>query len=250
MAAAAFSRFLNYAVLLLIAICILSCSKKNQLPNSAAVLKDLNANPYQESISQRNYVFDYLGTEYVIHPVAEYEIAGMVVTHNDIGALSDIYHTSSSVDIRDLCLIWGSNLDSDEFHKVTFWSEPWSCQFQYGPEVHDFNHSELSNTHLLANSDGVRKAIGKINIGDQVLLRGKLINYAPACCSEQLRISSLIRTDTGNGACEVMMVESAEILKAANTGWHQIFHLSKLTLYAALMIKAVLFFSLPPSFRN
>jgi hypothetical protein len=34
-----------------------------------------------------------------------------------------------------------------------------------------------------------------------------------------MRVSSEVRTDTGNGACEVLYVESLDLLKSAASGW-------------------------------
>jgi len=218
-----------------------SCQRRTQLPKSSEILPTLSEDPLQEELRERSFQIEHEGMEYTLHPVADYEIAGLVVTHNDISELSDIYHTSKSVDLKDLCLIWGQNLQSDEFMKVEYWSEPWSCHYRYGAEVKNFNSDELSNTHLLAGSAKVRKTIQSIHIGDQVYLRGKLVNYAPSCCAEQLRKSSLVRDDDGNGACEVMYVTEAEVLKQGNILWHQLYQFSRVTFLGALILQVILF---------
>ena len=81
--------------------------KVSQFPHSSQIKVDLKSQPAQVMYSNvQPFELDYRGNKYLLEPVAKYEIAGMIVSHNDIQAFDDIYHTSASVDVRDLCLIW------------------------------------------------------------------------------------------------------------------------------------------------
>ncbi len=50
-----------------------------------------------------------------MRPVADFELWGLVVSHNNPTAFYDIYHDRNSVDTRDLGVIWGENLRSADF---------------------------------------------------------------------------------------------------------------------------------------
>jgi hypothetical protein len=60
------------------------------------------------------------------------------------------------------------------------------------------------------------------------------------------RVSSEVRTDTGNGACEVLYVEALDVLGSANRGW-------RIGLKAALWLLALsvlAWAALPPKFDD
>ncbi len=185
----------------------------------------LDNEPRQEIINKESFDFSYRGRDYLIEPIAEYEIWGLVVTHNDITDFIDIYHDVDSVDIRDICVLWGDNVKHGVYNNFNFWSEPWTCFFQAEDWAYMklFNQAQISNSHLLSANPKVREAILNTRVGDQIHLSGKLINYAPKDKPMWFRKSSTEREDTGNGACEVIMVEKFSILKRANTFWHGIY---------------------------
>lgn len=69
-----------------------------------------------------------------------------------------------------------------------------------------------ANNHVIAANDSVRKVIGSLRVGQIVTLKGFLVNAnGPEGISWK---SSLTRTDSGNGACELFYVETA---KAVNS---------------------------------
>ena len=65
-----------------------------------------------------------------------------------------------------------------------------------------------ANNHVIAASSEVAKVIRKLLAGQVVTLRGYLVNATKA--DGFLWPTSLSRTDTGNGACELFYVESAQ----------------------------------------
>jgi hypothetical protein len=211
------------------------------------IAKSVRTDPVQEAISEAPFFFSYGKDEYRIEPVASYDISGLIVTHNEVSSMTDAYHTSESVDFRDLCLVWGSNVGSGVFRRMTFWSEPWSCHTKANDQdaAMSFNPQQLSNNHLLSADPQVRKTIRSMQIGDQVRLQGMLIDYSPKWSPEQERKTSLIRDDTGNGACEVLWVESAQILKRGGTGWHFTRDVGFWLLVAAIVGGAVVFLAAP-----
>lgn len=210
-----------------LALYAVSCSKRSSLKDVPPLLPALSQPPIQQVIEADPFDFFYRGTTYRVEPVAEYELWGLVVSHNDINAFSDIYHTEDSVDFRDICVIWGRNAQSTAYKEVTFWSEPWSCWSKWGSgQAIGFELQDLSNNHLLTNSEKVRATVEQMRIGDQIRLSGLLVNYQEVG-QNFTRKTSLNRSDDGNGACEIVFVEEAEILKKGPQFWHRAFYGSK-----------------------
>ncbi len=202
-------------------------STYGKLPRAQEILPELAEDPLQVEFHPEEFEFPYRGNSYLVQPVAKYSIAGLLVTHNNIAAFDDIYHTSSSVDIRDLCLIWGENVEDDTFHTLEFWSEPFSCWVR--PKSREaarkFRGDKLSNTHILAADEQVRSQVLGLEIGDQVRLSGVLVNYHLKGHPEWGRRSSTVRTDEGNGACETMLIQEVEILKRGDPTPHRLYRL-------------------------
>ncbi|MCB0332485.1 MAG: hypothetical protein KDD55_03230 [Bdellovibrionales bacterium] len=215
--------------------------------DTLAVDKLVRRNPLQVEAPGPQFEFSYHGNDYIIQPVAEYEIAGLVVTHNNISSITDAYHTSKSVDFRDICMVWGVNVTNNVFRRAQFASSPWTCHVQFNDRLAEesFVMEQLSNTHLLSKDESVRQKVLSMRVGDQVQLKGKLINYWPRGASELSRNSSLIRTDTGDGACEVMWVEEARILQRAQSNWDSLRSLGIWLLIGAVILGALVFFLAP-----
>ena len=87
--------------------------------------------------------------------------------------------------------------------------------YRWGPEGPPIPQSEIirssSNMHLIPANDAVESRIESARRGHIVRLRGKLVR---ATAPDGWRWnSSLTREDTGNGACELVLVESFEIVR-------------------------------------
>jgi hypothetical protein len=124
----------------------------------------------------------------------------------------------------DLCGIWGENARRGIHTNpdITFSQSDRFCCASWTRDV-GLDWSELSNNHLLINNNEADRAMRSVMRGDQVALRGKLVNVA--AWSEQgsrdqrprfTWKTSTTREDRGDGACEVIYVENVEILKRGN----------------------------------
>ena len=94
-----------------------------------------------------------------------------------------------------------------------FKNEPFCCHVspKSSNSTGEFRGENLSNNHLLVASEKIREQIYSMHSGDQIRLNGMLINYSMAG-GDFVRNSSTIRTDEGNGACEVVFVEGVQVL--------------------------------------
>jgi hypothetical protein len=238
---------LNFLLLSSVAIYLVAWLLSDELPDSQALLPEIAIAPQQREIAAEPFAFEFGGRDYRIDPVADYEITGLVVAANNPTGIADAYHDSNSVDIRDLCIIWGDNLADNHFKKFDYWAETWACFYQ--PKDRrakwDFDHEALSNTHLLAASEHVRRTIKRVGIGDQVRLRGKLINYYSGETGALLRRSSLTRDDTGDGACEVMFVDEIEVLQTGAGVWRAVRVLSGWVAVGAAVVIVAIFLFMP-----
>lgn len=210
------------------------------LPSSAEIHPQLLKGPVQTAIDRSEFLFHYRGGVYDVQPVAAYEISGLVVSHNNIKSLADIYHDEDSVDLKDICIIWGANLRNNDFQQVDFESNAWTCSYSYFGELR-FQHNQVANNHLLAAEAAVQKTIRSLKIGDQVTLKGMLVNYRRGN-TDYVRASSLSRDDTGNGACEVMFVEEVKVLAKGRPGWDVAYHLAIWSFWLLLVGRIILFF--------
>lgn len=234
-------RLLSLLLLLSLSICLLAWYHKGDLPVRQDIDNAMFQEPIQKPSKATAFEFQYRSTDYEVVPVADYELWGVVVTHNDIDGFMDITHDADSVDIKDICVVWGDNLKTGDYRKVAYYSGDFVCYFSYGPDV-TFIHNQLSNSHLLSDNASVREEISRVNIGDQIRLSGMLVNYRPSGKNTSWRNSSVTRDDQGNGACEVVFVESFETMRHNNVHWHQLYHWMIFITAVFLILKLIILY--------
>jgi|GEM_PF-654446 len=220
---------------------------KGELPYASAIREELLEEPVQSPIDEQPFEFEYAAKKYVVEPIAEYQIAGLVTTHNAVGTIFDAYHEADAVDIKDLCIIWGDNLTSNNFRSLKYTSETWTCVVESTSMKvwREFNPAQLSNNHLIAASSTVRDRIHSVRIGDQVQMRGMLINYHPVGSPDMRRSTSTVRTDKGDGACEVFLVQDISILARGTPGWYAAWTFGLWFMWGLLAAKVLIFFAIP-----
>jgi hypothetical protein len=244
-------RKLNKFLFLCLALCLIfycvSFFKLKIFPDQNEIHPDLFNDPIQiDSAQKEPFVFNYANEEYRVKPIASYELWGLVVSHNDIKKWYNMYHDENSVNIKDLCVVWGENISSGIYRKMKFKNGEFTCYGDWGEssreEVKKFRNNSLSNNHLIASKENVRKIIRDIKIGDQIHLKGMLSSYGKTETPEKYyRSSSLRRDDTGSGACETVFVEEIEILKKGMDFWYQVRDLSLYGFCILILLKFVLF---------
>lgn len=179
------------------------------------------------------------GYAYTVRPVAEYEIWGMVVSSHYAGSFLDITHEKAKdyLNIKDLCLLWGKNLETGAFRRLKFWNRDFTCFYSWtDPAVGQaFSPSHISNNHLITTDGSLRKKIKSVRRGDQVHFRGWLAAYGHKG-SSSMRGTSTTRNDTGGGACETVYVTGFEILQRANAGWRAALPVSLVMIGSCLVL--------------
>ena len=135
----------------------------------------------------------------------------------------------------DVCVIWGDNTRSD-LQAIDFWNGIFTCNvFTRDQQAWDsFDMNQLSNNHLISDDESIRKKVTKIKVGDQIRVRGYLASYSNSGGGK--RGTSTTRTDTGDGACETVFVDSFRILQSATSYWRISMWASFALLAAALVM--------------
>lgn len=228
-------RLLQLAFVASLALVVLGWWFKGELGPPQAMHPDLAREPVQTPTTAEPFSFRYKGKEFRARPVAEYELWGLVVSHNDIESIADIYHDSTSVDTKDLCVIWGVNLEHPDYQRVEFKSGSFTCYFRYPPGVR-FSPRAGSNNHLVTDRQEIRDRIAAVRVGDQIRLEGLLVDYQMEDWREFWRKTSTVRTDSG---CEIVFVRQLEILARGTPGWYRAYRIGWIGLIVVPLVSLV-----------
>jgi hypothetical protein len=145
-----------------------------------------------------------------LHALATYDITARVLHKKR-------YYVGPDADVApfDFAVGWGpmsdgtvlSELGISQGNRFFFW------EYRDQPPIPtDQIICHAANMHLMPANGAVWRALWWVSKGDVVRLTGYLVEgIYPGC--EAWR-SSLSRTDTGKGACEVMWVETCEVVPA------------------------------------
>jgi len=198
---------------------------KPKLPGSSKIRQEIIINfPLQEVVDQTQINTSYGDFTYTLTPLYSYDIYGLVVSEYKSRNWLDITHKRDPANTRDLCLVWGQNVKSDVYQKVKYSHGEFTCYYYYNQALDPpFNGRELSNNHLIPQNSDIEKKIAGVNIGDQVRIKGFLVNYKITDKDGResaSRNTSTSREDTRNGACEIIYVSDIEILKSGNTFYY------------------------------
>lgn len=144
--------------------------------------------------------------EHRITPLARFELRARVLG-------TERYHFDRPAELSpvDFALGWGPMSDSKILDAISIRQQDrwyvWSASNLPIPVGEITSHS--ANMHMIPANDGVRRRLLSVKTGQVVELRGQLIR---ADGKEGWHwISSLSRTDTGDGSCEVIWVESIRV---------------------------------------
>jgi hypothetical protein len=206
-------RLLQGACVIVAVAWLVAWWQTRQLPPLGAILPELQQTPRQRATARADFGFEYQGGEYLVHPVASYELHGLVVTHNDTTGLGDLTHDETSVDTKDLCVVWGANLRNEDYRRISYQSTPTWCNVSWRGADIRFDGTALANNHLVTDRAALRTALDGVHVGDQVRVKGLLVNYMDRRYPGAWRSSSTSRTDSGAGACEVVFFEELAVLK-------------------------------------
>ena len=229
------SKAFTYLMIASLLLVITSFIKRNELPETTTIVESVNNEPIQVAVEEPPRSLSFKDVNYTIKPAYTYELYGLVVSyqhHDGDQMLHKLWN--DHLNSADLCVIWGNNAINPHLSKIKFWNGQFTCNFKTHDEQawQNFNLQQISNNHLISANPSIRKMIDKVNIGHQVRVRGWLSSYASEGGGE--RGTSITRTDTGNGACETILVEDFQIISPSNNPWRKSLKWSLLVFFIAL----------------
>ena len=243
-----FHKFIKLIFLINLVIFAISYFQIEKLPDESEILNQLKNDPVQTKTDAEPFSIEKNGKTYLVTPLFNYELNGLVVSYHHSSDWLDYYHEKweDYLNLKDICVIWGQNIESGIYQKMTFKNKSYSCWWNLRSgtdqtEWSKFKNANISNNHLLSNSDKINEIILKTKKGDRIYLKGYLVNYS---LNDGIfkRESSTTRTDTGMGSCETIFVKDFQIIKKANSPWRNIYDFSKYLIIGSFIFLIILFF--------
>ncbi len=208
-----------------------------KFPDRKEILPQSYREPSQVKCAVKPFEVKSGKLTYTVKPLYEYQLYGMIVSQHNSSSWWDYYHRvwKDSLNIKDIGVLWGDNLKTEVYKDMKFKSGAWTLYWYYpDAEVRSrFNETHGSNNHLLAADSAVIDAINKAHTGDQICFEGYLAEYGYPGWS---RGTSISRTDTGSGACEVVFVTEFKVLKQANVFWWKLLSCCRVTMVISFLL--------------
>jgi len=179
-----------------LALCLtLPCACSRRIPNGVLAPDE----PLQEAIEAAQPVA-LRGFE--LTPLARFEVTARVLSAKRYG-----FDREARLAPVDLALGWGpmSNSGVLEDLRITQAARAYFWTAREMPLERDLLESHSANMHTIAASAAIERQLKAVRTGDVVTLRGSLVRVRGD--DGWTWTSSLSRTDTGDGACEVVLVE-------------------------------------------
>jgi hypothetical protein len=150
------------------------------------------------------------GGFFTILPLARYELSGLVVVKETYSNDWD-----GKISPFDLAIVWGK-LTEPECQRYISYSQRNRWYFYKCKQENPFDASYIishsSNNHIIPGNENIRHAIKALKEKDRVLLEGFLVDLKGTYKGRDVTWNtSLSRTDTGQGACELFYVSKVKI---------------------------------------
>lgn len=210
---------------------------RNAIPAEIDFHPNLADEPRQRPLHERPFTLPYAGVDYRVEPLFSYELYGLVVSYRQHDGESLMHKRSNDhLNMADVCVVWSDTAFSPTLGKLDFWNGIFTCNVETRDSVawSNFKMNQLSNNHLISADPFIRDEVAKIRVGDQVRIKGALARYGAV--GGGLRGTSTTRNDTGDGACETILVDEFEILVPGSSPWRTAMWVSLAVLVASLAV--------------
>lgn len=240
----------KYLALILLFCLIVTFFTRNNFKSVKVIAPEVLGQPYKEKVTDSQVIeFEKNSYKYEITPLFDYEINALLVSKMNYRAFS--IQKFDKVFPYDLCLIWGSNITSGFYRarSVKFTQDSRWCNAEGCGDIR-LNGDDFANNHLVVNNSEVEHKLKSLVVGDQIKIKGKLVNVKAHLLGKAGTYDSLNytwnsgveKTGLGAGACKVIYVEGMEILKKANVVSYYLFQISLYGLVILAIWKLVGFF--------
>ena len=246
------SRVKKYVFWALVCIFWVSFFLRKDLRSINEIVPEVLKEPEQIEVVQHDLiVFTRNNYRFEVTPLYKYSISGLVVSRFDYSKVS-LERVVQAFPV-DFCIIWGSNVANRiyQLKTIRFSQDCRWCQVEWNQPVNGFKMDELSNNHLLVDNQVLEKRIRSILRGDQVRISGLLVSLKAVNTSQNDTFnppymtwkSSVTRTDSGAGACEVIYVQDVQILKKGHPVYVFLYKASFYLLVTMIAWAVISFFS-------
>lgn len=243
-------KYLKYFLILNLVLLVTAIWRSDMLPPATDLSPILLNEPVQTQVTQAAFLTKSNDINYSIQPLYEYDLVGLVVSKHDANTWWDSIHRewNDHLNIVDLCVVWGNNVRNGVYQEINFSSGQFTCNFSTNSnEVFAaFDQSAISNNHLLTDQPSIAKRIRSVRVGDQIHFRGHLVEYSHNQGFPFKRGTSIVRTDTGNGACETVFIDSFDIIKGGGRPWRILVWVAS----ALLLLGLIVWFLRPVRFND
>ena len=165
----------------------------------------IDQDPEQSETYRSQIIMD----DYVLTPVKDYSIKARVLRKEKY-----IFDKNSGFSNFDLALGWNKMSDIENLKKIKITQ---ANRFYYWRvdsffiSRDDIEHNS-SNHHIIHANKSVYNTLKNIDKYNIIEMEGYLVNVQDKNDSSKKWKSSLTRTDTGGGACEIFYVENIKII--------------------------------------
>lgn len=143
-----------------------------------------------------------------LRPRAEFSATVRILSREDyaLGDLAELVPT-------DFAVGWGPMSDSQvlEDVQITQSNRFYFWRTEHWPIERSEIESHSANWHVIPENAAVRATLGKLRRGSVVELEGELVDVEG---KDGFLRTSMTRSDTGAGACEVLLARSARIIES------------------------------------
>jgi len=201
----------NHLIFLLILLYLLSGCDKPTLTGVESDKIDTSQDPIQTSYkSDEPMIREIKNGQLSIIPVVGYQISGVVVS-------KELYANDweSKISPMDLTIVWGKLAEPDFDRYITYSQRNRWYFYTHksgSPFDNSFVISHSGNHHIIPANENIYRAIKTLKEKEGVALEGFLVNIKGTYKGQTVFWNtSLSRTDTGNGSCELFYVTKVRI---------------------------------------
>ncbi len=167
--------------------------------------------PLQEKINMKPFIMEAKGVEFTIYPVARYTVHGMLLSKKNY-----YWGTMASLCPVDLALAWGGMMEEEANQHLRYWQGNRWYYYNYSkdfPYNLSYISSQTSNNHIIPANENILNTLNRFSKGDRFTLYGYLVNVTLEGSDGNVIEwkTSLSRTDTGGGACEIIYVKKINV---------------------------------------
>lgn len=196
---------LSRSCLLLLGMWLAGCAPKDHWPQKVLCPKE----PIQRDLPPKSKPWSH-PKGYLIQPLASFEVTARIL-------LTERFSSEREAELspEDLSLGWGEMSNSGYLSQIKLAHVERYYQWEIHGEVPDKDTitAHSANMHIIPANDSVATILKSLRVHDLVHFQGYLVSVsAPDGWSWN---SSLSRTDTGTGACELVWVEKMDKLLVA-----------------------------------